>query len=153
MIASNIFKVIITGSCIDSTKISSYFTTSIAICNLLISISTGISFTSSQHDFYLIAISQSNTVSTVIINVTISQEFVITASSYCHTAQFTLHISTLEIGIFITFVITQVLNVFDHTSIGPVLVYLTGDPDTGTQICCAAGIYFFTITIIKMFVI
>ena len=104
----------------------------INFCNICVILT--ICTTSSTHNFYFIAISKFDTISTIIINITVSKESIITTSSYSQTAQFTFNISALEISSFIACIISKVLNVFNHTGIFPVFINLAGQPDTRTQV-------------------
>ena len=144
----NIIEVIVTSSKTQFADIAAYFCVpsiisihgtmtisyNLAIINYIFSSTLClISIAIANSQLNIFAIGHLHAVEAVIIYIAFSNFQVITATLEFNSAQFTIDISALEFSIFIAVVIGKILLVFNHTGVGPVVVDLAVNPDTGTQ--------------------
>ena len=140
--AHNILELHITGSQVQRiAKITGNLTAVISVGDSFsrndiidIEISVIRSLAHVSFNFNPITISGNQTVSLGIHNIAVCQERINTACLQANAADTAIDISTFKVCTFVALVITEVLNILDHRRVSPVIIDLTIQPQTATQV-------------------
>ena len=140
--AHNILELHITGSQVQRiAKITGNLTAVISVsdcfsCNNIIDIEISIvgSLTHISFNFNTVAIGSNQAVSLGIHNIAVCQEGIDTACLQANATNAAIDISTFKICALITLIIAEVLNILDHSRVSPVIIDLTIQPQTATQV-------------------
>ena len=106
------------------------------------------SFQSSAPNLNLVTIGYFYAISINIENRTSIRHFVVTTSGYSQATNFTFNISTTQSYItIVACIILKILDIFNHTSVLPIIINLTSYPQTSTQIPFAVFFKVFRVSI------